>query len=496
VSVEVVITEELFGQLQRHLFQADEDEHAAIALAGAHEVGSRTRLLVRELHPVPRDSFTPGRYGYRQITPRYIAEMALRAADEELAFVSLHSHPGARHSVSLSGDDRAAHARLFPHLLDLIDGRPVVGIAMGLESAAGEVWSRELDPFALHGLRVVGTTLRELRSRPSQATSVRSSRYDRQARMFGAAGQEILADMNVAVIGAGGGGSMLVEQLAHLGVEALTVVDHDIVKPVNLSRIVGSTAADVGRKKVDVLARLVRTINPDCEYRAIDGDIADLWVAEAVLDCDVIFLATDTITSRLVFNAIVHRYLIPGIQIGAKVELKDGSVDQIYVAVRPVFPDRGCLQCNSLIDPMRLQAESRTDEEERAQNYIDEPEVIDPAVVSLNGIAASHAVNTMLFAATGLGASGLLDHKLILATSGDSMTVQARRDPSCAFCSDAASSNFARGGPAELLPVRRQTAGPASTDGDAQRQTFATRALRGLKRLLPQQNDSERTPAR
>jgi molybdopterin/thiamine biosynthesis adenylyltransferase len=459
-------------------------------------VGSRRRLLVRELHLVPRDAFTPGRYGYRQITPRYIAEMASRAADEELAFVSLHSHPGARHSVSLSGDDLAAHARLFPHLLDLTGGQPVVGIAMGLESAAGEVWSRELHPFALRGLRVVGTTLRELHSRPSQATSVRSLRYDRQARMFGAAGQEILAGMSVAVIGAGGGGSMLVEQLAHLGVGALTVVDYDVVKPVNLSRIVGSTAADVGRKKVDVLARLVRTINPDCEYRATDGDIADLAVAKAVLDRDFIFLATDTITSRLVFNAIVHRYLIPGIQIGAKVELKDGSIDQIYVAVRPVFPDRGCLQCNSLIDPMRLQAESRTDEEERAQNYIDEPEVIDPAVVSLNGIAASHAVNTMLFAATGLGASGLLDHKLILAASGDSMTVQARRDPSCAFCGDAASSNFARGGPAELLPVRRQPRGLASEHAAADGHVFGSRVLQRLKRVLRRQPDRESTPTR
>ena len=90
-----------------------------------------------------------------------------------------------------------------------------------------------------------------------------TTRYDRQARMFGASGQEILSRMKVAVIGSGGGGSMLVEQLAHLGVGAIAVVDYDIVKVVNLSRVVGSTAADVGRKKIDVLARLVRSVNAD-----------------------------------------------------------------------------------------------------------------------------------------------------------------------------------------------------------------------------------------
>lgn len=485
MNVDVVIDDDAFADLRRHLFRADQDEHAAIALAGMHEAGSRTRLLVRELHLVPPESFTPGRYGYRQIAPRYIAEMASRAGDEELSFVSFHSHPGACRSVSLSGDDRAAHARLFPHLLDLTGGRPVAGVAMGSESADGEVWMPGRDSVSLNAVRVVGASLREFRSRPSHAELDYAPRYDRQARMFGSAGQEVLSRMKVAVIGAGGGGSMLVEQIAHLGVGAITVVDYDTVKAVNLSRIVGSTTADVGRKKVDVLGRLVRSVNPECEYRAIGGNIADLPVAAAVLESDFIFLATDTITSRLVFNAIVHRYLIPGIQIGAKVEVRaNGEIDQIYVAIRPVFPRHGCLQCNSLIDPMRLQAESRTDEEQRAQNYINEPEVIDPAVVSLNGIAASHAVNTMLFAATGLADPALLHHKLIFPSSGELMSVQPRTDSSCAFCGSHRASHYARGGPAELLPVRRPSDRSTSPDGVFDWRRIGTSRFARLNRFL------------
>lgn len=485
MKVDVVIADDSFAHLRRHLFQADQDEHAAIALAGMHQAGSKTRLLVRELHLVPPESFPPGRYGYRQIAPRFIAEMAARAADEELSFLSFHSHPGACRSVSLSGDDRAAHARLFPHLVDLTRGQPVVGIAMGSESADGEVWMPHRDSLPLDAVRVVGASLLELRSRPHPAELDDAPRYDRQARMFGSAGQEVLSRMTVAVIGAGGGGSMLVEQLAHLGVGAITVVDYDTVKAINLSRIVGSTTADVGRKKVEVLGRLVRSVNPDCTYRPIDGDVTDLPVASAVLESDFIFLATDTITSRLVFNAIAHRYLIPGIQIGAKVEVgPKGEINQIYVAVRPVFPRHGCLQCNSLIDPMRLQAESRTDEEQRAQNYIDEPEVIDPSVVSLNGIAASHAVNTMLFAATGLADSALLDHKLILPSSGELLSVQSRKDSSCAFCGSHRESHFARGGPAELLPVRRQSERSAPSDGVSDRRRVGASRFGRLSRFL------------
>jgi molybdopterin/thiamine biosynthesis adenylyltransferase len=300
--------------------------------------------------------------------------------------------------------------------------------------------------------------------------------------------------LEVAVIGAGGGGSMIVEQLAHLGVGAITVVDYDTVEAVNLSRVVGSTTADVGRKKVDVLTRLVRAVDPDCEYQPFDGNITDLAIAAAVLESDFIFLATDTITSRLVFNAIVHRYLIPGIQIGARVEVgTDGEVDQIYVAVRPVFPSHGCLQCNSLIDPLRLQAESRTDEERRAQNYINEPEVIDPAVVSLNGIAASHAVNTMLFAATGLADPALLDHKLIFPSSGELMSVQPRTDSSCAFCGSHRESHYARGGPAELLPVRRPSDRSTSPDGVFEWRRIGTSRFAPLTHFL-RRRTNRRTP--
>ena len=42
------------------------------------------------------------------------------------------------------------------------------------------------------------------------------------------------------------------------------------------------------------------------------------------MDCDYLFLAADTMRARLLFNAIVHQYLVPGVQVGAKVHEDDG----------------------------------------------------------------------------------------------------------------------------------------------------------------------------
>jgi len=462
----VRIAEHHYRLLQGHLFPGDRDEHAALILAGVMGSGAERTLLVREVHPVRPNDFPPGRHGYRQIAPRPIAEIAGRAGDEGLAYLSAHSHPGAGGRVGLSEDDLAAHRRLFPHLLDLTAGGPVGGLVLGEASAAGEIWTADARPRPLASLTVVGTHIRTLSPAPGRAPSRVDPRFDRQARLFGAEGQRRLRGMRVGVVGVGGGGSLIVQQLAHLGVGELVLVDPDIVEQSNLSRIVGARLRDARRRrpKVRVMRRLVASIDRSIDVAAIQGDVLDLDVASRLREVDFLFLATDTIASRLVVNALVQQYLIPSIQIGARIELRPagGDIEEVYVAVRPVLPARGCLYCNGLIDPARLQVEQRSDEERRAQNYVGAPEVTEPAVISLNALAASQAVTAMLFSALGLADEVLLDHRLFFVRDGNVHRVATSTAADCPFCGSGTSSAYARGDPVERLPCRRTAASARS----------------------------------
>lgn len=479
MSVVVRIAERDYAQLDTHLFQPDQDEHGAALLAGVRETKDGLSLLVREVILAQGADFGPGVRGYRQFSPRFIAETAGRAGAGGLAYLTAHSHPGADRANRLSGPDLAAHQRLFPHLLDLTAGSPVAGLAFGRASVAGEVWRQGADPVGLDFVDVVGPRFRRLAPDPPLGTDA-PLRYERQVRLMGADAQALLRQMRVGVVGVGGGGSMIIEQLAHLGVGKIVALDFDQVEETNLSRIVGARAADArrGTQKVQVARRLVQSINPEIAFVPVAGDIADATVAEELLDLDFIFLATDTITSRLVFNAIVHRFLVPGIQIGAKVELgAKQQIEQIYVAVRPVLPDRGCLACSSLIPPERLQVEARTPEEAKAQNYLNTPEVMDPAVISLNGIAASYAVNSMLLSLTHLASESAFDHRLFFLDQGNVMAVDATADPECPWCSRSRNSALAKGGVASDLPCRLgQT--PVSTKSQL---SWIKRLFRGTK---------------
>src|SRR6266487_3686257 len=73
---------------------------------------------------------------------------------------------------------------------------------------------------------------------------------DRQVRAMTALGNRRIRDLHVAVIGAGGTGSPLAEQLTRLGVARLVIVDPDVIDDAsNVRRIVGSRSTDFGASK-------------------------------------------------------------------------------------------------------------------------------------------------------------------------------------------------------------------------------------------------------
>jgi ThiF family len=469
-----------YARLTKHLFQADRDEHGALMLAGErHTSDGGLVLCVREVHLLDEEEFPPGEYGYRQLAASALARVGNRAADEGLALVSAHSHPGSGDRTGLSHDDLAAHERIFGHLLDITAANSVCGVAFGELSAAGEVWKRDGSRVALDQVRVVGANIEILRDTPSLFTETTDARFDRQVRLFGDAGQARLRELHAAVVGGGGGGSILVEQLAHLGVGRITVVDPDVVKIHNLSRIMGATDADARArvKKVAVAARTARQIDPKVMVNPIDGDIAYADVAEQLLDCDFIFLATDTVTARLVANAIAQSFLIPLVQIGAKVELRSsGEIEQIYTAVRPVLPRRGCLFCAGLVDPVALQREATSPEEHDNQNYLGESEIIDPSVTTLNAAAAAGALNVFLMAVTRQATEDLAEHRITLTREGTSLATRVPRLEACRWCGENSASRYARAD-VSRLPCR-----PGRGPSIPARRSFFRRMLGPLMR--------------
>src|SRR5260370_36623341 len=95
----------------------------------------------------------------------------------------------------------------------------------------------------------VGRHLR-IHDRKRDSSPTIPKQFDRSVRAFGAEGQATLASLSIGIIGLGGIGSVVAEQLAHLGVRKLLWLDPDVLKGPNLNRVVGSPRLTHGRPKI------------------------------------------------------------------------------------------------------------------------------------------------------------------------------------------------------------------------------------------------------
>ena len=458
-----------------HLFPGDNREHGAVVVAGVHVLPNRVRLLVRGV-VIAKDGVDHlvGPRGYLMLRAQFVHRHVSHARDERLVYLSVHNHGGSDR-VEFSGADLASHERGYPTLLDLVKGMPLGALVFAPSAIAGDIWLPGEKRVRLAQATVIGQRRRVLRPAPLPAAKgVASAMYDRQVRLFGEAGQRIFANAKVGIIGLGGIGSQLAELLGRLGVGYFVLIDHDRADLTNLSRLIAARRSDVliseatakrfgllgplldrlRRRKVDLAARNIRRANPRARIERVFGSVADQEVAESLLDCDYIFLAADAMVARLIFNALVNQYLIPGIEVGARVvtDEETGAITDVFAASRPVLPGRGCLWCNSLINPFKLQAESTDPAQAKNQEYGTESPA--PSVITLNALSAADAVNQFQFYMTGLASEDAWGGYVRYRPLRRSVTRdEPRAEPECGECSRDSGSRFARGDNA-MLPTR------------------------------------------
>ena len=214
----LIVPDDLYRRLHHHLFPGDHDEHGAIIVAGMAESKSEIRLLARELFLAADGiDYVPGKRGYRMLKAGFIADRIAMCGTERLVYLAVHNH-GGYDSVQFSSDDQRSHHRGYPALLDIAQGMPVGALVFAENAGAGSIWLSSERQIELSETIVVGGSRRRLTAAPIRQSETCSPAYDRQARLFGDAGQAILGQAKVGIIGLGGAGSLIAEYLGRLGV--------------------------------------------------------------------------------------------------------------------------------------------------------------------------------------------------------------------------------------------------------------------------------------
>ena len=226
---------------------------------------------------------------------------------------------------------------------------------------------------------------------------------DRQIRAIGALGNLKLRELSVAIIGCGGTGSPLAEQVARMGVKELTLIDPDILDSAsNLRRVVGSRKGDLGLKtsKAEIVGRNIRSVGLELEVKVLPLDVRTFEATKTIIDSDVVITTTDTHSSRSWINQIAYQYSLPVIDVGVKVGIsRSGVVSGMPADVRILLSDTGCLWCRRVLNSDLIRAENLPKDERielAAEGYIQG--VLEPqaSLTPLNFFASSVALLSLL----------------------------------------------------------------------------------------------------
>ena len=387
-------------------------ETGAVLLVAPHHTGEGTiRLLARSLHWVPDRAYERRTADEMLIaSDGYVEALALAEQDGAVP-LWLHTHPGGR-PVRSAKDERVDE--LIADVFRLRSGSNCYGTVIASPAPNGlsltgtfqeaGCAAQEIDRFWMVGDR--------WRLQPAYGSALDPSSdamFDRNVRAFGEPVQRMIGMLRIGVVGCGGTGSAAAEQLVRLGARHLLLADADMLSASNVTRVYGSTPADVGKPKTKVLADHLRRIAPDLNCGTVAGRCTSWRVAEALAGADLIFGCTDDNAGRLVLSRLCYWFLTPVIDMGVLLTNDaEDTLDGIHGRITVLTPGSACLLCRGRVDLAQAAAEIRAPEEHRrleAEGYAPALGGVEPAVVAFTTMTAALAVSELLERLVGYGGS-------------------------------------------------------------------------------------------
>lgn len=357
---------------------------------------------------------------------------ALRAG---LVPVHFHSHPaGARF---FSGTDRS-HSRQLGEWLNKHGGGqfwavvwpegqdPIAQIWTGSTSAPGRlrIGMRPIDP---PGAPVLPALARQ--------------------QVFGDALRLAASELRVGIVGLGGLGMVVAEDLARAGFRRFVLVDADVVEETNLHRLPGAHRADIGRPKVLVAKRIVaaacKAIGATPEITVLRQGVGmpgSRW-RHSLLGCDLLLALADTALGRFELLRFAldtgATYLQAGL--GIDVDARTGQISRVQAEFCSAEAGHHCPICADRLSTADAAKEAgllaSADIRQHTVNHGYVPAVSAPAVLSLNRVASGNLCWEIQQRIAGLGHRDFFRQDLLNGGTDDYADLGARLAVAdCGYC--------------------------------------------------------------
>lgn len=405
----------LFPELRNRLLNDLSQEYFALLLGKRTTAEGCTIIKITGAHYPSQDDYISQGYANLRMKREYIyaklVEMQLFGEADTL--IDVHTHPFCSSGVSFSAVDDEDERNFHNWLNETLDGIHYASIVLSQTDYSARIWEFEIEASEAHTAQIrtqiVSENWQSSDFNSADSESIESDDLETGflARSVLALGldtlRQITTDQTIGVIGVGGLGSIISENLVHSGFSTIHLIDHDHVELTNLNRIVGAYYCDAEKQrlKVDTVKEHLERINPEVDVYAHPTGIEDPALVPSLMQCDWLLVTTDSHYSRFKSQEIALQLGIPLIASGVNITVENGQItDMSGEVIIARYGDKLCLNCLGRINPTVIAAErnqgSFLGDELIRKGYVSGLEVKDPAVKTLNAIMGAMAVDVLV----------------------------------------------------------------------------------------------------
>jgi hypothetical protein len=394
-TASIRILDHLWSKIRAELHLSSTNESVAFLTANYFETPEKIVFLPEHVIPAKPNDYLGQSDLHLKVSPLYISRVLNIAEDLGDTVIMVHSHPFETAKPKYSRSDDFGESRTSETISKCLNGNPPVGsLLVGQKELSARAWlglNKKILPanitilfgkkYCAHPYSLGGDFLS-------------SDLIDRQVRAIGNSIQHQLESLEIGVVGLGGTGSSIAEQLVRMGIKKLNLVDHDTFEPSNWSRLYGSSWKDTikNRPKVALVSTYLKKINPKIICKSTQESVMRKEVLHSLSSCDIIFSCLDRHAPRAVLNELSYQCLIPMIDVGVGLQRHQNGALAGSIRATIVGPGLPCLLCQELVRPEMITTENLSPaeyESRRAEGYVNDLQGNAPSVISYTTMASS-----------------------------------------------------------------------------------------------------------
>jgi len=194
----------------------------------------------------------------------------------------------------------------------------------------------DLLPWEIHkqAMKEFGLTCRDVEE-AALSLEILPARYQRNRKTISTLLQRKLFQSKVAVIGCGGLGGYIIEELARLGVGTIKAIDPDVFEEHNLNRQILCKVSDLGKPKAKIAKARVKAINPAVKIISVVNPFSRENGRSLLAGMDVVVDALDSVPTRIDLAECCAALDIP---------LVHGTIGGWYGQITTQLPGDGTVQ--------------------------------------------------------------------------------------------------------------------------------------------------------